>query len=690
MHNPRAVIALPDGSARSASRAAACPTARRDTITKHELKASLLLGRASLTPPRRARAHLILRPDGPAKLNGGTAIMKKIILLGFVLCATGVAALGVRAGAIVLQDGGRADVYYRDGARFALEGRLAEAASAFEQAVSLDPANGNAYFNLGNVYSEMGRWSEAVAAYRKAVSLRKDDGEAYNNLGIALGRRGVYVQAAAAFERAIKIYPKWAEPHFHLSQARREMRQESEAQAAYNQAIRLRPDYAANPPRTFTTAGAKTGNPPQSKSTVANNVVAPVSEQPETITPARVSTPDTGIPNGVATPATDATENKTARLNSMDARAYYDFGVKHARAGRHEDAVAALRQAILMDRNNADAYLALGDAYGAMGRFRESVDAYEQAARLDPDDAETYQRLGRSYAKLRETTPAPETVSGADTVGVKAASPSNAVAATERPRVAPPATSPEDDQDPTAVYRVGPGDVLDIRALNGRERRTTSFEVTPTGLLAYPTLSEPLKVAGLTTEQITARLGAELKLRPGGADPDIAVGVRDYVSHAIIVSGMVKDAGTKILQREGVPLYVIIAYAQPLPGAGQALVASRSTGRSTEVDLSDERAMKTLVRPGDVITVRVRPEQYFYIAGAVRQPGQKKFHAGLTLTQAVLAAGGASTTGAGIAVISRQEGDGRLKTIRYDIKEIGTGRLPDPGIQPGDRIEVSR
>ncbi|MBC7931354.1 MAG: tetratricopeptide repeat protein, partial [Rubrivivax sp.] len=369
--------------------------------------------------------------------------MKKIFLLGFVLCATSVAALGVRAGATVLQGGGPADVYYRDGARFALEGRLAEAASAFEQAVALDPANGNAYFNLGNVYSEMGRWSEAVAAYRKAVSIRKDDGEAYNNLGIALSRRGVYVQAAAAFERAIKIYPKWAEPHFHLSQARREMRQEMEAQAAYNQAIRLRPDYAANPPRTFMTAAVKAGNSPGAKTSATSDSAIAGSGLPEKVAPAPGNMPGARVPVGVAAPATDAAENKTARLNSMDARAYYDFGVKHAREGRYDDAVAALRQAILMDRNNADAYLALGDAYSALGRWRESVDAYEQAARLNPDDAETYQRLGRSYAKLRETTPAAETGGGAATVGVKTASPSNAVAATERPVSAPPTAAPE-------------------------------------------------------------------------------------------------------------------------------------------------------------------------------------------------------------------------------------------------------
>src|SRR5204863_7779455 len=130
-----------------------------------------------------------------------------------------------------------------------------------------------------------------------------------------------------------------------------------------------------------------------------------------------------------------------------------------------------------------------------------------------------------------------------------------------------------------------------------------SYEITPTRLLAYASLSEPLKVAGLTTSEVASLLGARLKLRSGGSDPQPAVGVRQYASHAIIVSGMVKEAGTKFLQREGVPLYVVVAYAQPLPSAARALVVSRATGRTTEVDLSDAGAMKMLVRPGDVITV---------------------------------------------------------------------------------------
>ncbi|HEX6185201.1 MAG TPA: tetratricopeptide repeat protein, partial [Pyrinomonadaceae bacterium] len=357
----------------------------------------------------------------------------------------------------------------------------------------------------------------------------------------------------------------------------------------------------------------------------------------------------------------------------------YDLGVREARAGRQREAVAAFRQAVILDRRSAAAHRALGDAYAALGEWRESVDAYEQAARLAPDDAETYQKLGRSYAKLRETDATAGNTGGAPSANASPTTPPAAANATA-----------DVDADPTAVYRIGAGDVLDVRLLKGAEPRTTSYKVTPTGLLDHPALREPLAVAGLTAEDVAARLGAALRLRAGGTSPEVVVGVREYASHAVIVGGMVKEPGTKILQREAVPLYVIVAHAQPLAGAGEAVVVSRATGRTVTADLSDAAALKTLVRPGDVVTLRALPKRFVYVAGAVREPGQKEFHAGMTLTQAVLAAGGAQASGAREVAVTRQGDDGRLSTSRYSLADIRAGRTPDPTLRPGDRVEVLR
>ena len=100
--------------------------------------------------------------------------------------------------------------------------------------------------------------------------------------------------------------------------------------------------------------------------------------------------------------------------------------------------------------------------------------------------------------------------------------------------------------------------------------------------------------------------------------------------------------------------------------------------------------MKTLVRPGDVVTLRERPRQFVYVAGAVREPGQREFHAGLTLTQALLAAGGLTSSDRAVVNVTRQGADGKLSTARYVLADIKSGKTPDPVLRPGDRLEVLR
>jgi len=443
--------------------------------------------------------------------------MKKIVLLGLIACALPApASFAQRGVAALLQRGAGAEAHQREGARLALEGRLEEAAKAFEQAAALDPTNGGAFYGLGNVYAELGRWEDASHAYYKAIDLNKEDVEAHNNLGVALAMRGLHRQAAAAFERAIKIYPKWAEPFYHLGEARRALGQEAEARAAFDKALRLRPDYATRPPRPFAAARTQTAAAPQrSRVLEAMNAVGvgpkAAEESAAAPTPGADSAPlRAGSPSrSVDAPAPTSSARPAPAPPAASPSNPFDLGTREARAGRHREAVAAFRQAVILDRRNAAAYSALGDSYAALGDWRNSVDAYEQAARLSPDDAETYQKLGRAYARLRETAGAAGEAEGSRAAGAGAATPaattppaaSRTGAATTTGAARPSANDP----DPTAVYRVGPGDVLDVRLLNGRERRTTAYEVTPTGLLDYPALREPLAVAGLTVEEVAAR-----------------------------------------------------------------------------------------------------------------------------------------------------------------------------------------
>ena len=257
------------------------------------------------------------------------------------------------------------------------------------------------------------------------------------------------------------------------------------------------------------------------------------------------------------------------------------------------------------------------------------------------------------------------------------------------PAAAPAASAPT---APTALYRVGSGDILDIRLVNGMSRESTLYTVMSTGMLDYPLAGEPFNVVGMTTDEIGVRLAAELKRRAVFDRAQFRISVRDYVSHTATVSGLVDQPGAKILRREAVPLYVVLSEANPRADAGRAVIISRATGQSKTVDLADPAALNELISHGDIINIQARPQEFFYIGGQINAPGQKDFHLGMTLTQAILASGGVARDANGKVkiTVSRQGADGRLVLTEYLLKDIETGQAPDPRLQAGDRVEVGR
>lgn len=237
---------------------------------------------------------------------------------------------------------------------------------------------------------------------------------------------------------------------------------------------------------------------------------------------------------------------------------------------------------------------------------------------------------------------------------------------------------------PTEEYRIGVGDVLDIRLADMPTQESTLFTVLTGGVIDYPLLGEPLKVGGLTTDEILARLTNGIKVIK---NPRVSVKVRDYFSHRVIVSGAVENPGAKPLRREAMPLYTVLAAALPRADATVATIV-RAGKAQPPLPLVDQKAMSTLVFPGDVIRVNGKSDtrQFFYVGGQVASPGEKDFRTGMTLTQGLLACGGV-TRGTAVKV-SRRNSDGFLATSEYDLRAIETGRSPDPLLQAGDRIEV--
>lgn len=241
----------------------------------------------------------------------------------------------------------------------------------------------------------------------------------------------------------------------------------------------------------------------------------------------------------------------------------------------------------------------------------------------------------------------------------------------------------------TDIYKIGVGDVLDIRLLNSATSKSTLYTVVDGGFIDLPIAGGPIAVAGLTTDEIQARVASELKRRAIQEGARVSVGVRQYGSHSVVITGLVQNPGLKFLRREAVPLYAIMAEAQALRDAERITIV-RPGSEGLTVDLSDQAALNSVIRPGDKISVTTRPQEFYFIAGGINYPGQKVFQPGISLLQAIFAAGGFQRQGDSRIDILREDKNGRLTTTTFKLKEIRTGKVQDPRLQPGDRIEIVR
>jgi protein involved in polysaccharide export with SLBB domain len=428
------------------------------------------------------------------------------------------------------------------------------------------------------------------------------------------------------------------------------------------------------------------------------------------------------------------------KLRPNDAQTQYMLGMAYWKSKAYIQAVDSFKRAVKNKPDWDEPYFRLGLTYYVLGRPSQSNETYKKLLELNPTLAAKLSRIlanpnAPAASAPVKAAPKPTTEKPVDIVPVSASagranekpsapigdaatttasssktSPALVATSTEKPNasvgdatVAPTTTnSPDpamtsapvtvakapiaDDSPLTDIYRVGVGDVLDIRLLNSAANRSTLYSVIDGGFVDFPIAGAPIAVAGLTAKEIQARITAELKRLAVADQSQVVVGVRQYGSHTVVVTGLVGSPGTKVLRREAVPLYVLLAEIQPRLDAARVTVM-RAGAAPQILDLNDSAALSFIVRPGDVINLTARQQDFYYISGhSIGYPGQKAFQPGITLVQAILAAGGLARDGA--VELSREGADGHLATTKLNLKEIKSGKIQDPKLLPGDRIEV--
>jgi polysaccharide export outer membrane protein len=258
-------------------------------------------------------------------------------------------------------------------------------------------------------------------------------------------------------------------------------------------------------------------------------------------------------------------------------------------------------------------------------------------------------------------------------------------------------------------YRIGPGDVLEVRLYKLPELSREALRVEDSGTIRMPLINEDIQASCRTEGELAKDIARRyLSLM---RNPQVDVFIKEYHSRPVAVIGAVNTPGRFQLQRQ-IRLLDLLSFAGgPAERAGGNIQVVHSTlypscepiatnmARSTNagLGLSVFKLRDTLagnarsnpyVRPGDVITV-LEFEQV-YVIGNVLRPTAIPLKEKITLSQAIAIAGGTLPDSQSDRIrLIRQKPDGNAKEeIVVDLKAINKRHVPDVVLQANDIVEV--
>lgn len=268
----------------------------------------------------------------------------------------------------------------------------------------------------------------------------------------------------------------------------------------------------------------------------------------------------------------------------------------------------------------------------------------------------------------------------------------------------PNATSVGNNTHPNDRYRIGPGDVLEIRIVNRPHLSREAVRVEGNGMIRMPLIEAEIRAACQTEGELAKEIATRyLKFY---RNPQVDVFIKGYHSQQVAIIGAVNDQSRFELQRR-VRLLELLTYAKgPSPKAGQTInivhsphasVCEESGARDHTAVFSSYKLSETLqgypranpyLEPGDIVTV---PEaDQVYVVGNVFTPLAIPLKEPITLSRAIAMAGGVRQDSKKdkIRLVRQEPGSATKKELIVDLSAIERRRAEDIALLPNDIIEV--
>jgi polysaccharide export outer membrane protein len=253
-------------------------------------------------------------------------------------------------------------------------------------------------------------------------------------------------------------------------------------------------------------------------------------------------------------------------------------------------------------------------------------------------------------------------------------------------------------------YRLGAGDVLDVRIYNRPQLSRDAVRVEGNGMIRMPLIETDIHAACLTEGELAKEIATRYTKYYRNLQVDVFI--KEYHSQQVAIIGAVNDQSRFELQRR-VRLLELLTYAKgPSTKAGQTINIVHSTNaapckQASENDdamafssyklsevLDGKPESNPYLEAGDIVTV---PEaDQVYVVGNVFMPLTIALREPITLTRAIAMAGGLKqdTKKDKIRVLRQEPGSSVRKEITVDLYAIEKKRSQDLALAPNDIIDV--
>ena len=253
-------------------------------------------------------------------------------------------------------------------------------------------------------------------------------------------------------------------------------------------------------------------------------------------------------------------------------------------------------------------------------------------------------------------------------------------------------------------YRLGAGDVVDIRIYNRPQLSREAVRIEGNGMIRMPLIENEIQAACLTEGELAKEISTRYARYYKNLQVDVFI--KEYHSKQVAVIGAVNEQSRFELQRR-VRLLELLTYAKgPSTTAGQTINIVHSTAASPckQTDETDTAAAFTSYKLSDVLAGDPKSNPYLdagdivtlpeadqvYIVGNVFMPLTISLKEPITLTRAIAMAGGLKqdTRKDKIRVLRQEPGTTIRKEITVDLYAIEKKRSEDLALAPNDIIDV--